>query len=365
MRVPLIVKLPGGARAGTVVDAPLVSNVDVYATVLAAAGASVPPDGESLDLLGASPGARPYLVGEYASSRAYLQQLRAANPAFDLEAHLLPRFVVYTSEFRTELDGPRASTTAPAKDGESEARIAAASRAAEQTLAAYLAAAKGDRGVSPAAGAADAQTRDQLEALGYVGKEDARSEACREEPKAVTRAGSRRDRPAERDQDRGRLRVVRRRGVVERQVEEVRQERPRARDEQRGSLAAHVRCRFEPRSPRGRPPQLVDGQRPQVVTSWHDVLAEIEHDAPHELLARGFGQRMQAGEIARVERRGGLDLDTDQLAPQRLEHDVTRPSAAAPRMRSTPGLRHRTKPRGSSHAFAGRRRRGARHRTRR
>src|SRR6185436_640739 len=73
MHVPLILKLPQGRRAGTVVDAPLVSNLDVYATVLGAAGV----EGElsdSHDLDGESAGARELLIGEYEPSRAYLRQ---------------------------------------------------------------------------------------------------------------------------------------------------------------------------------------------------------------------------------------------------------------------------------------------------
>lgn len=178
MHVPLIVKLPGGERAGTVVAAPLVSNLDVYATALAWAGVeSAQPRGLSRDLTSASPEARPLLVGEYAPSRAYLRQLRNANEVFDVQAHLGERFVVYTHEFRTELDGLRALETAPlpgaagaTADGP---RIQEAARAAERALAAYLAAKDARQGVEVGNAAADAETRAELEALGYVGDDEA------------------------------------------------------------------------------------------------------------------------------------------------------------------------------------------------
>lgn len=177
MHVPLILKLPGGGRAGTVVDTPLVSNLDVYATVLAAAGAkNSAPGGLSRDLTSESPTARSLLVGEYAPSRAYLRQLQAVNAAFDLEAHLRARFVVYTSEFRTELAGLQALETSPLlgalANSADEARLAEASRAAELALEAYLADKDETRSVDVGGASADAETNSQLEALGYVGGED-------------------------------------------------------------------------------------------------------------------------------------------------------------------------------------------------
>jgi hypothetical protein len=152
------------------VDAPLVSNLDVYATVLAAAGVESELAG-SRDLARESGGARELLIGEYEPSRAYLRQLTARNDAFDFDGHLRGRFVVYTPEFRTELAGSEALATAALHGAADEARRAQASRAAEQALAAYLAAKDPRRSGTPGS-AADAETSAELEALGYVGSEE-------------------------------------------------------------------------------------------------------------------------------------------------------------------------------------------------
>ncbi len=183
MHVPMILKLPHGRRAGTLVDSPLVSNLDVYATVLAAAGMTSGFAG-SHDLASESWSARELLIGEYEPSRAYLRQLSARNDAFDFEAHLRGRFVVYTPEFRTELAGSEALGTSSLHGTVAESRLAQASRAAEQALATYLAAQDARRsGITGSA--ADAETRAELEALGYVSSE------APEEPAEAPRAEKR------------------------------------------------------------------------------------------------------------------------------------------------------------------------------
>jgi arylsulfatase A-like enzyme len=175
MHVPLILKLPGGERAGTSVDDPLVSNLDVYATVLAAAGLEhASTGGFSRDLAAPSRSARELLIGEYQPSRSYLEHLRTLNEDFDLEAHLPDRFVVYTREFRTELLGEKAVETTPLAGTAGAlpgSRLAQAAREAEQALERYLAAKDVARGGRPGAGG-DAETGAELEALGYVGSEE-------------------------------------------------------------------------------------------------------------------------------------------------------------------------------------------------
>jgi arylsulfatase A-like enzyme len=168
MHVPLILKLPHDRRAGVVIDAPLVSNLDVYATILAAAGIDDPTlDGVSHDLAGEPYRARSLLIGEYTASKAYLRQLLAANGAFDLEAHLRDRYVVYTHEFRTEIVAGRAIETTSMSLERNEARLAAAARDAEQALSTYLAGRTLRMNVgSPTI---DAEIQRELEALGYVG----------------------------------------------------------------------------------------------------------------------------------------------------------------------------------------------------
>lgn len=178
MHVPLILKLPGGERAGTIVDDPLVTNLDVYATVLAAAGVEGASGAFSRDLIAAArQPPRELLIGEYAPSRAYLDYLHGLNDRFDVEDHLRERFVVYTPEFRTELVGPTAVATTPLSgrmlDGmPGEARLAAAARAAEQALVEYLAARDGARSGKARFAGDDLESVAELEALGYAGTED-------------------------------------------------------------------------------------------------------------------------------------------------------------------------------------------------
>ncbi len=171
MHVPLVLKLPGDRGAGTVIDSPLVSNLDVYATLLAAAGVD-PGPGHSRDLAGGTAPARELLIGEFAVSRAYLQQLRAVHRAFDLEAHLPGRHVVYTPGFRTELLGGRVLETLPIDPAAGESQLAAAAREAERALAAYLAAGPETRALEPGDITPDADLQRQLEALGYVGEDE-------------------------------------------------------------------------------------------------------------------------------------------------------------------------------------------------
>jgi arylsulfatase A-like enzyme len=54
LRVPLIVKLPGGRSAGTTIEAPA-RLIDVAPTITEVAGAPIPPDFDGVDLLGERP----------------------------------------------------------------------------------------------------------------------------------------------------------------------------------------------------------------------------------------------------------------------------------------------------------------------
>ena len=169
LRVPLVLKLPHDARAGTVRDDPLVSNLDVYATLLAAAG-QVPPPGLARDLLAPAPPPRELLVAEYDTSRAYLRQLADVHPPFDPAAHAHELHALYTPDFcalfaarEPQHVGARRAGVPPAPDAMERAR---------ETLRAYLAA-RDPRGVGRVGKAAeDASTGEGLEDLGYVGGED-------------------------------------------------------------------------------------------------------------------------------------------------------------------------------------------------
>jgi hypothetical protein len=169
LHVPLVLKLPHDARAGTVRDDPLVSNLDVYATLLAAAGL-VPPPGLARDLLAPVAPPRALLVAEYDTSRAYLRQLAEVHPPFDPEAHFRELHALYTPDLCTrfaarepERIGARRAGVQPAPDAMERAR---------ESLRAYLAA-RDPRGAGRAGKAAeDASTGEGLEDLGYVGGAD-------------------------------------------------------------------------------------------------------------------------------------------------------------------------------------------------
>lgn len=168
LRVPLVLKLPHDARAGTVIDDPLASNLDVYATLLTAAGL-VPPPGLARDLCAAAP-PRELLVAEYDTSRAYLRQLAEVHPAFDVAAHAHELHALYTPESRTtfvdrapEPVGARRAGVQPAPEALERAR---------EALRAYLAA-RDTRAIMRAGNSPeDASSGAGLEDLGYVGAED-------------------------------------------------------------------------------------------------------------------------------------------------------------------------------------------------
>jgi len=188
MHVPLILKLPGGERAGTVVDDPLVSNLDVYATVLAAAGVEGASGAFSRDLIAASrQPPRELLIGEYEPSHAYLDYLHGLNDRFDVEDHLRDRFVVYTPEFRTELVGERAVATTPLSGtaGTGEARLATAAREAEKALGTYLAGRDLAHSGRARFTGEDLESVTELQALGYAGTDE------HEEPASVPPAKQR------------------------------------------------------------------------------------------------------------------------------------------------------------------------------
>jgi hypothetical protein len=88
------------------------------------------------------------------------------NGSFDVEAHLRGRYVVYSAEFRTELVGRSVEKTESIGGGSDPRRLAAAAREAGQALARYLAMRTDE--VERGGVVHDAETRRQLEALGYL-----------------------------------------------------------------------------------------------------------------------------------------------------------------------------------------------------
>ncbi len=98
LRIPLIVKYPGNRGAGTVEESPLVSNLDIYRTLLAAADADGGPgldSGWSRNLAERERFDRRILPAEYQQSDAYLRELATINSAFDVAAHRKVQRVFY------------------------------------------------------------------------------------------------------------------------------------------------------------------------------------------------------------------------------------------------------------------------------
>ncbi|HEX9798686.1 MAG TPA: sulfatase [Thermoanaerobaculia bacterium] len=161
LRVPLAIKYPGNGGAGTVVADPLVSNLDLYRTLLAAAGAGGGgPATLSLDLAAGGAGARSHLVAEYDYSTPYLRQYRKRFAAFPVAEHQVVRRVVYDRAGRHEFHergGAVALVSAPG----------AAAAAAEGVLRAYLAT-LGERRRERRDEALDRETLERLRALGYI-----------------------------------------------------------------------------------------------------------------------------------------------------------------------------------------------------
>lgn len=129
LEVPLLVKYPGNAGAGTVVDAPLVSVTDVHQTVLAAAWPDNPlAGGWSQDLRHVERFARDWSLSEYYYSPTYLDQIQRVAPVFDTAPHRVVRRVVVTPDGAVEL-----------ADAPSQGELARLPGAVASELNAYLA----------------------------------------------------------------------------------------------------------------------------------------------------------------------------------------------------------------------------------
>jgi arylsulfatase A-like enzyme len=135
LRVPLLIKYPGGRGAGSRVSDPLVSNLDVYRTILSAArcdpSSEIPPD-RSYDLAQMDRFDRTELVAEDYYSEAYLRQLQQHSDNFDIDDQRLVRRAVYTHEGKYVFEDDRLETVeaigpenAPAADEQPRADMIA------------------------------------------------------------------------------------------------------------------------------------------------------------------------------------------------------------------------------------------------
>lgn len=166
LRIPLVIKYPGNVGAGRTVDNQLVSNVDIYETILHAAGggsqagtATAPQDLSNIDRF-----SRSYLIAEYDYSLPYLRLNQERNPAFSIDDNRVTRRVVYDATRRYEFlqrDGvqPAAAFAAPTDDP-GRARAAA-------FLESYVSS-SGAGMLRESPEPLDAATRERLRSLGYI-----------------------------------------------------------------------------------------------------------------------------------------------------------------------------------------------------
>ena len=162
LHVPLVIKYPGGELAGTTVDDPRVSNLDVYATLLATAGdAGGEPPVASRDLGDMAAFDRAFLLAESYPSEPFLQAHEARHAAFPIDEHRVVRRVVLDGEARHVFlsandEPPRLD------DGDSSSRARAAA-----WLRRHLAD-RDDAGANVDQGPLDEETLERLRSLGYA-----------------------------------------------------------------------------------------------------------------------------------------------------------------------------------------------------
>ena len=100
LRIPLLIKYPYSENAGKIEKDPLVSNLDIYQTILSAVDSSVKPDHNDREMwsinLNQERGiGREVLVAEYYYSDAYLGQLQKSYQPFNPDLHRVLKRAIY------------------------------------------------------------------------------------------------------------------------------------------------------------------------------------------------------------------------------------------------------------------------------
>jgi arylsulfatase A-like enzyme len=170
LRVPLLIKYPQGRGAGSRDETPLVSTLDLYATILAAASGGEHPAGTGLsqDLARMDRFERSWFLAENYFSDTYLEALAATNPAFDLEAQRVVRRALYRNGWKyvfrdRELIASQRVDANAARSG-AEAEPQAWLDALVESLDAGSPMPRRDDGADP-------EFLEALRALGYLGDE--------------------------------------------------------------------------------------------------------------------------------------------------------------------------------------------------
>ncbi len=161
LRVPLVIKYPGGEQAGTVIDDPRASNLDVYATMLAAAADG---GGEaataSRDLRDVAAFDREFLLAESYASEPFLRAHVKRHAAFPIDQHRVVRRVVFDAEARHVFASADGAPPA-VEDGDSPARASAAAWLRRHLAGRTEAGAAGEQPL-------DEETLERLRSLGYA-----------------------------------------------------------------------------------------------------------------------------------------------------------------------------------------------------
>lgn len=165
--VPLLIKFPEDQGAGTRVDNPRVSTLDLYQTILSAAKVERPEqssDIDSKDLSDMQKFDRRYLLAEDTYSLPYLKAAHDAYGGFEIEANRVSRRVVYDGQERhvfIERDAPLRSTEMVTFE-DSPSR-----RAAEEFLKSFLEQVVVER-LELSGQSVDPENLERLRSLGYV-----------------------------------------------------------------------------------------------------------------------------------------------------------------------------------------------------
>jgi len=167
LRIPLVIKYPGNVGHGTVVDNQLVSNLDIYETVLSAAARGGAHDHgitSSQDLANMDRFSRSFLIAEYDYSLPFLRLNHERCADFSIDDHRITQRVVFDASNRYEFvqrDGVQPAA-APAVNPEAPGREAAA--AFLHSYVSHLENGMLKEQQQPL----DPATRERLRALGYV-----------------------------------------------------------------------------------------------------------------------------------------------------------------------------------------------------
>ena len=167
LHIPLLIKYPHSAGQGTQIENPLVSNLDVFETVLSAADpgrTDKPLATRSHNLADMDSFTREFLIAEYDYSLPYLRANKRVNPDFSEQEHGVARRVVYDTQGRYEfVSADRLAVTAAdatVADSEGYERAAGVLRSYLDGLA--------ESALQQTDAPMDAETLERLRSLGYV-----------------------------------------------------------------------------------------------------------------------------------------------------------------------------------------------------